>query len=112
MKLTSAQDALMNAVVSNLQMIYEFKDGVVGHPFTRADVQRLAKVAYDDINALWQEIGYSNQPQLGYGPCPWGANHVILPVAASGGEHIACTNNGCPIKGVEFTRFDWGRRDV
>lgn len=108
MNLTQAQDAVMNAIVSNLETLAAGKDLIVGSPLTKADMQRIAQASYQDGIALWDEI--SHRPTLGFKPCPWGKNHVVMPLPGDHGECVACTSGHCPLYRVPIKRIDWNSR--
>lgn len=108
MKLTQEQDATMNTIYSNVQMISVGKDTIVGYILSRSDMQRFANQALLDISMLWEQVGAS-KPTLGYAPCPFGKNHVVMPISKP--DNVACTNCQCPIYNVPINRLDWERRE-
>lgn len=109
MKLTQEQDATMNAIYSNVQMISVGKDTIVGSMLSRSDMQRIANQALLDISMLWEQVGASKLT-LGYAPCPFGKNHVVMSTGPRA-DHVACTNCQCPIYNVPVNRLDWERRE-
>lgn len=110
MRLTQDQDSIVNAVCSNLDTIAQAKDLVVGSPLSRPDMQRIAKASLDALGELWEQIGYSNQPTLGYAPCPWDNKHSVGLFTEQGSPYIICYHNACPMHRVRMSPEEWNRR--
>ena len=112
MRLTLAQDNVLNGIVGDLEAISQGKDLIIGGLLTKSDMMRIATADLAALSELWGEINALNPvkpPTLGYKPCPWGTHHMVMPL--SGSDYIACTYGQCPIRGIKFTRLDWDRRD-
>ncbi len=111
MRLTQEQDATMNAIASNVEMLVEGKDLVIGGLLMKADMQRIARVVLQDVHALWEEIGVSSTPTLGYAPCPWNPKHSVGLVTVQNKTCVHCFHTNCPMNRSDMTPEEWNRRE-
>ena len=109
MKLTQEQDAVMNAIFTKVEMLAEGKDTVVGGMLVKADFMRIARAALNDINILWNVIGYSSTATLGYAPCPWNSKHAVG--YNHGNDTVSCQHSACPGNRIRVSMLDWNRRE-